>query len=52
VEAARRAGINVRRIHLSVFVLCSTFAALGSILAAGRLAAVNHSSGGTDVNPN
>ena len=28
-EAARRAGINVRRIYLSAFVLCSTFAALG-----------------------
>jgi ABC-type xylose transport system permease subunit len=52
VEAARRAGINVKRVYLSVFVLCSTFAALGGILAAGRLAAVNQSSGGTDVNLN
>jgi len=52
VEAARRAGINVRRIYLSVFALCSTFAALGGILAAGRLAAVNQSSGGGDTNLN
>jgi D-xylose transport system permease protein len=52
VEAARRAGINVKRVYLSVFVLCSTFAALGGILAAGRLAAVNQSSGGTDTNLN
>lgn len=52
VEAARRAGINVKRIYISVFMLCSTFAALGGILAAGRLAAVNQSSGGTDTNLN
>jgi D-xylose transport system permease protein len=52
VEAARRAGINVKAIYLSVFTLCSTFAALGGILAAGRLAAVNQSSGGTDTNLN
>jgi ABC-type xylose transport system permease subunit len=52
VEAARRAGINVKAIYLSVFALCSTFAAVGGILAAGRLAAVNQSSGGTDTNLN
>ena len=39
VEAARRAGIKVRAIYLSVFALCSTFAALGGIFAAARLAA-------------
>jgi D-xylose transport system permease protein len=52
VEAARRAGINVRAIYLSVFALCSTFAALGGLLAAARLAAVDQSSGGTDTNLN
>ncbi|HEX8972710.1 MAG TPA: sugar ABC transporter permease [Oryzihumus sp.] len=52
VEAARRSGINVRGIYLSIFALCSTFAALGGILAAGRLAAVNQSSGGGDTNLN
>ena len=52
VEAARRAGINVKAIYLSVFTLCSTFAAIGGIMAAGRLAAVNQSSGGTDTNLN
>ena len=52
VEAARRAGINVRRVYLSVFALCSTFAALGGLLAAGRLAAANQSSGGGDTNLN
>ena len=52
VEAARRAGINVRAIYLSVFALCSTFAAVGGLLAAARLAAVDQSSGGTDTNLN
>ncbi|MFD3399400.1 sugar ABC transporter permease [Kribbella sp. NPDC058693] len=52
VEAARRAGINVRMIYLSVFAACSTFAAVGGILAAARLVAVNQSSGGGDTNLN
>ncbi|HET6986285.1 MAG TPA: sugar ABC transporter permease [Kribbella sp.] len=52
VEAARRAGINVRMIYLSVFAACSTFAAVGGILAAARLGAVSQSSGGTDTNLN
>jgi D-xylose transport system permease protein len=52
VEAARRAGINVKRVYVSVFVFCSTLAALGGLLAAGRLAAANQSSGGGDVNLN
>jgi len=52
VEAARRAGINVRMIYLTVFAACSTFAAVGGILAAARLVAVSQSSGGTDTNLN
>jgi ABC-type xylose transport system permease subunit len=52
VEAARRAGINVKRIYISVFVLCSSLAAVGGILASSRLAAANQSSGGTDTNLN
>ena len=52
VEAARRAGINVKRVYVSVFALCSTFAALGGILAAARLASANQSSGGADTNLN
>ncbi|WP_240506553.1 sugar ABC transporter permease [Thermoactinospora rubra] len=51
-EAARRAGINVKAVYTSVFVLCSTFAAVGGVLAAARLAAVNQASGGGDVNLN
>jgi D-xylose transport system permease protein len=52
VEAARRAGIRVDRIYLSVFALCSSLAAVGGILAAARLAAANQSSGGGDINLN
>jgi simple sugar transport system permease protein/D-xylose transport system permease protein len=52
VEAARRAGIRVNRVYISVFILCSMFAALGGIFAAARLAAANQGSGGGDVNLN
>ena len=48
-EAARRAGINVNRIKLSVFTLASMLAAAGGILAASRLLAVNQQSGSGDV---
>lgn len=50
VEAARRAGIRVDRVYISVFMLCSAFAALGGVLAAARLGAANQSSGGGDLN--
>ena len=49
-EAARRAGIAVERVYISVFALCSAFAALGGVLAAARLQSVAQSSGGTDTN--
>ncbi len=48
-EAARRAGISVTRIQLSVFVLASTMAAVGGVLAASRAFAVTQTSGGGDV---
>ena len=51
-EAARRAGIGVNRIYATIVVLCSSFAAIGGILAAGRLAAAAQSSGTGDVNLN
>ncbi|WP_370248981.1 sugar ABC transporter permease [Nocardioides sp.] len=49
-EAARRAGINVRFVYLSVFTLCSTFAAIGGLMVAGQLTSVSQSSGTTDTN--
>ena len=49
-EAARRSGIAVNRVYISVFALCSLFAAVGGVLAAARLQAVAQTSGGADVN--
>jgi D-xylose transport system permease protein len=48
-EAARRAGIPVRRLRMTVFILASMFAAAGGVLGASRLQAVNQSSGGSDL---
>jgi D-xylose transport system permease protein len=48
-EAARRAGIRVNGIRLSVFAIAGFMAAAGGVLAAARLVAVNQSSGGGDV---
>lgn len=52
VEAARRAGIKVNRIYMSVFVLCAAFAALGGLLAMGLLGETTQSSGSGNVNLN
>jgi len=51
-EAARRAGINVRRIYTSAFMICSMFAALGGMLGAARLASSSQQAGTGDVNLN
>lgn len=51
-EAARRAGINVTLIYTSALALGTTLAALGGLMAAGRLAAATISSGTGDVNLN
>jgi D-xylose transport system permease protein len=48
-EAARRAGIQINHVRLIVFVLGSTLAAMGGVLGASRLMAVNQSSGGSDL---
>jgi D-xylose transport system permease protein len=48
-EAARRAGINVTAVRILAFVAASVLAGAGGILAASRLAAVNQSSGGSDI---
>jgi D-xylose transport system permease protein len=48
-EAARRSGISVDGIRLTVFTICSGMAAIGGVLAASRLLAVNQSSGGSDL---
>ena len=45
-EAARRAGVNVAAIRISVFMLCSLLAALGGLLAVSRGSAAGTQTGG------
>ena len=48
-EAARRAGIRINAMRITVFGIAGTMAAIGGILAASRLLAVNQNSGGSDL---
>ncbi|RCG30532.1 ABC transporter permease [Sphaerisporangium album] len=48
-EAARRAGINVDRIRVSAFVICSGMASIGGIILASQASSVDPSTGGSDV---
>lgn len=48
-EAARRAGINVARIKISCFVLCSSMAAIAGLLIASRDNGVSPSTGGAST---
>ncbi|MFD6967811.1 sugar ABC transporter permease [Streptomyces sp. NPDC059979] len=49
VEASRRAGINVTRIRITVFAVSSTFAAIGGLFWASKIAAANQSAGAGDL---
>jgi D-xylose transport system permease protein len=48
-EAARRAGIPIDRIRISAFMLCSTLAAIGGIIAASRANSVDPNAGGSNT---
>ena len=48
-EAARRAGIPVDRIRISVFVIGSFMAAVGGILAVSRASSVDPNTGGSNI---
>jgi D-xylose transport system permease protein len=48
-EAARRAGVNVDRIRMSVFVVCSALAAVSGVIAASYGGKVSASSGAGNV---
>ena len=50
VEAARRAGIRVNRVYVSVFVICSGLAAIGGLIAMGNLQSAGQASGTGDFN--
>jgi D-xylose transport system permease protein len=45
-EAARRAGVKVDKIRMSVFVMCSSVAAIGAIVYTSKVGAVDGNSGG------
>ncbi len=45
-ESARRAGINVAAVRVTMFSLCSTLAAMAGIVAASRQLAVDATTGG------
>lgn len=48
-EAARRAGIRVNGVRVAVFAISGSMAAVGGIMAASRLFAVNQNSGGNEL---
>jgi D-xylose transport system permease protein len=48
-EAARRSGINVARIRMSGFIICSTLAAVAGLLIASRDNSVSPSTGGSQT---
>jgi D-xylose transport system permease protein len=48
-EAARRAGINVDRIRIAAFAICSFMAAVGGLVLASRLRSVDTGAGGGEI---
>ena len=48
-EAARRAGINVKRVRTIAFVLCSSLAAVAGMLFASRMNSISPSTGGSST---
>jgi D-xylose transport system permease protein len=49
VEASRRAGINVEMVRISVFAISGTFAAIGGLFIASKIASANQGAGGGDL---
>jgi D-xylose transport system permease protein len=48
-EAARRAGVNVDRIKIACFAVCSFMAAVGGLVLASRLRSVDTNAGGGSI---
>ena len=48
-EATRRAGVRVNGVRVAVFAISGSMAAIGGIMAASRLLAVNQGSGGSEL---
>ncbi|GHJ40843.1 sugar ABC transporter permease [Streptomyces sp. TS71-3] len=49
VEASRRAGINVTAVRISVYAIAGSFAALGGLFLASKIAAANQGAGTGDL---
>ncbi|MED7954593.1 MULTISPECIES: sugar ABC transporter permease [unclassified Streptomyces] len=49
IEGARRAGINVSWIRISVFVICSTMAGIGGLFLAAQIQSASQTSGGGNL---
>lgn len=49
IEGARRAGINVSWIRISVFTICSTMAAVGGLFLAAQIQSASQTSGGGNL---
>jgi D-xylose transport system permease protein len=48
-EAARRAGINVKRIKITAFMICSAFAAIAGMIFASRQNSISPTTGGSST---
>jgi len=48
-EAARRAGINVKRVRTTAFVICSSLAGIAGMLFASRMNSISPSTGGSST---
>ena len=48
-EAARRAGINVKRVRISAFVICSALAAVAGMIFASRQNSISPTTGGSST---
>ncbi|MFI6345898.1 sugar ABC transporter permease [Streptomyces sp. NPDC050560] len=49
VEASRRAGINVTLVRTSVYAIAGTFAAIGGLFIASKIASANQGAGAGDL---
>ncbi|GAA4857034.1 ABC transporter permease [Kitasatospora terrestris] len=49
IEGARRAGINVSMVRITVFMICSTMAAIGGLFLAAQIQSASQTSGGGNL---
>ncbi|MCG6497892.1 sugar ABC transporter permease [Kitasatospora sp. A2-31] len=49
IEGARRAGINISWTRISVFMICSTMAAIGGLFLAAQIQSASQTSGGGNL---